>query len=44
MCRDGRRVWLEWTNSSVYDGDGKLAGYRVYRDGAVMNASGNAPA
>ena len=24
MCKDGRRVWLEWTNSGVYDSDGKL--------------------
>jgi PAS domain S-box-containing protein len=24
MCRDGRRVWLEWTNSGIYGPDGKL--------------------
>ena len=24
MCKDGRRVWLEWTNSGVYGADGRL--------------------
>jgi len=24
MCKDGRRVWLEWTNSGIYGPDGKL--------------------
>ena len=24
ICRDGRRVWLEWTNSGVYGADGCL--------------------
>ncbi|MGE5804221.1 MAG: PAS domain S-box protein, partial [Ignavibacteria bacterium] len=24
MCRNGRRVWLEWTNSGIYDKDGNL--------------------
>ncbi len=24
ICKDGRRVWMEWTNSGIYDGDGKL--------------------
>jgi PAS domain S-box-containing protein len=24
ICKDGRRVWLEWTNSGIYDADGKL--------------------
>jgi PAS domain S-box-containing protein len=24
ICRDGRRVWLEWTNSGIYRADGRL--------------------
>ena len=24
ICKDGRRVWLEWTNSGIYDDEGKL--------------------
>ena len=24
ICRDGRRVWLEWTNSGIYGADGRL--------------------
>lgn len=24
ICKDGRRVWMEWTNSGVYDADGRL--------------------
>lgn len=24
ICKDGRRVWVEWTNSGIYDGEGKL--------------------
>jgi len=24
MCKDGRTVWLEWTNSGIYGPDGKL--------------------
>jgi PAS domain S-box-containing protein len=24
MCKDGRRVWLDWTNSGIYDEHGKL--------------------
>jgi len=24
LCKDGRRVWLEWTNSGVYDANGNL--------------------
>ncbi|MDD4955072.1 MAG: PAS domain S-box protein, partial [Candidatus Omnitrophica bacterium] len=24
ICKDGRRVWLEWTNSGIYGADGKL--------------------
>ncbi len=24
MCKDGRRVWMEWTNSGVYDSQGCL--------------------
>jgi PAS domain S-box-containing protein len=24
LCKDGRRVWLEWTNSGTYGADGRL--------------------
>ena len=24
LCKDGRRVWLEWTNSGIYTAEGKL--------------------
>ena len=24
ICKDGRRVWLEWTNSGIYRADGRL--------------------
>ncbi|MCE5264318.1 MAG: PAS domain S-box protein [Deltaproteobacteria bacterium] len=24
ICRDGRRVWLDWTNSGIYMADGRL--------------------
>jgi len=24
ICRDGRRMWLEWTNSGIYSADGRL--------------------
>lgn len=27
ICKDGRRVWLEWTNSGLYDPDGTLKGF-----------------
>ncbi|MEJ2647808.1 MAG: MASE3 domain-containing protein [Sedimentisphaerales bacterium] len=25
ICRDGRRVWMAWTNKPVYDGDGQVS-------------------
>jgi PAS domain S-box-containing protein len=24
MCKNGQRVWMEWTNSGIYDGEGRL--------------------
>ncbi len=26
ICRDGRRVWMTWTNKPIYDPDGQVAG------------------
>ena len=46
ICRDGRRVWLEWTNSGIYSADGRLkellcvgidATVRKQAEGALRN-------